>query len=279
MIHKLISLFAKKEKRKYAILGYSTINIGDDIQSLVVSKHITVSYIINRDDYNLVYDINGNRCKLKEPVYLIMNGWFMHNKNWRHGNKNLTFPIENELIQPIYISTCLSADVKELYNQKCLDHYKKFSPILARDNTTCSKLRELGVEADFFGCMTQTLLPEQIEELSAEFSSVKNKTIFVDCKRHFINHRSQNKIFIKHYDLNLEKLNPKERLQKAETLLGIYKSAAKIYTSRLHAFLPCRAMGLNVEYVGNINYRVKDLISYKPDRELMLKTFYNFIQK
>lgn len=31
----------------------------------------------------------------------------------------------------------------------------------------------------------------------------------------------------------------------------------KIYSHRLHAFLPCRAMGLDAEYVGDLNYRVE----------------------
>ena len=96
------SNFFKKNNKKYAILGCSTINIGDDIQSLVTSKHVSISYIINRDDYNIIYDTNGNLCELKEEVNLIMNGWFMHNKNWRKANENLNFPIKNELIKPLY---------------------------------------------------------------------------------------------------------------------------------------------------------------------------------
>ena len=82
---------------KYAILGYSTINIGDDIQSLVTSTLLEISYIINRDNYDDIYNYNtGAKIdKLLEPVYLIMNGWFMHNMNWKTGNNNIKFPIKN----------------------------------------------------------------------------------------------------------------------------------------------------------------------------------------
>lgn len=54
-----------------------------------------------------------------------MNGWFMHNSNWKTGNDNIKFPIENDNIIPIYISTCLSKDVPLLYKNECIEHYKK----------------------------------------------------------------------------------------------------------------------------------------------------------
>ena len=41
---------------KYAILGYDTINIGDDIQSFVTSTLLDISYIILRDNYDIIYD-------------------------------------------------------------------------------------------------------------------------------------------------------------------------------------------------------------------------------
>ena len=79
---------------KYAILGYTTINIGDDIQSFIASKLVEISYIIMRDNYEEVYDISGNRCILEEHVFLIMNGWFMHNSDWTTGEGNIKFPIK-----------------------------------------------------------------------------------------------------------------------------------------------------------------------------------------
>ena len=40
--------------KKYAILGYNTINIGDDIQSFVTSTYLDISYIVNRDEYDII---------------------------------------------------------------------------------------------------------------------------------------------------------------------------------------------------------------------------------
>ena len=113
--------------KKYAILGYNTINIGDDIQSFVTSTLLDISYIVIRDDYDIIYNYNTGELitNLEEKIYLIMNGWFMHNSNWRTGNNNIKFPIKNNNIIPIYISTCLSKDVPLLYKKECIEHYKK----------------------------------------------------------------------------------------------------------------------------------------------------------
>ena len=34
--------------------------------------------------------------KLEEKIYLIMNGWFMHNSDWKTGNTNIKFPIKSK---------------------------------------------------------------------------------------------------------------------------------------------------------------------------------------
>ena len=48
---------------------------------------------------------------------------------------------------------------------------------------------------------------------------------------------------------------------------------------KAHAFLPCRAMGLNVVYVGDLNYRVSDLIKINPDKSELKKQFLQCIEK
>ena len=74
-------------------------------------------------------------------------------------------------------------------------------------------------------------------------------------------------------------MTPKQRIDYAVDLLSKYKYAKKIYSSRLHAFLPCRAMGLNVAYVGDLNYRVNDLIEINPDKSELKKQFLQYLEK
>ena len=73
-------------------------------------------------------------------------------------------------------------------------------------------------------------------------------------------------------------MNPKQRIDYARNMLSKYKYAKKIYSSRLHAFLPCRAMGIDVEYVGHDNYRVKDLVTSTPDKKKLEDKFFEHVK-
>ncbi len=259
---------------KYAVLGYNTINIGDDIQSFVASTLVDVSYIVMRDDYEKVYDFSGRRCNLEEPIKLIMNGWFMHNPDWKTGNDQIKFPIHNSLITPVFVSTCLSKDVPNLYSASCLDFYKTFGPVLCRDSATLRKLEAEGVAAEFFGCLTQLLEVESVPVNPAHQKKYSESTIYIDCPKAFRKRRWGQKTFsFQHYSKDLASLNPRERIRRAGDRLSAYRYAKKIYTGRLHAFLPCRAMGLDVEYVGDLNYRVQDLVNVSPQKSRLRERF------
>jgi hypothetical protein len=265
---------------KYAVLGYNTINIGDDIQSFVTSTLLHISYIVNRDDYDKIYDYDtGNLIdKLDENIYLIMNGWFMHNSNWKTGNNNIKFPIKNNKIIPIYISCCLSKDVPLLYTQECIDNYNKYSPILCRDITTFNLLQNKEVNVEYFGCVTQLLDIINIPNNNVYKELYQNSNIYIDCPNQWKQRNlNETNYYFEHYINELIDMNPKERINYAIDLLSKYKYANKIYSHRLHAFLPCRAMDLDVIYVGDLNYRVKDLVNNNPDKTKLKYLFYKYI--
>lgn len=267
--------------KKYAILGYNTINIGDDIQSFVTSTLLDISYIVNRDDYDLIYNYNTGELitNLEEKIYLIMNGWFMHNSNWETGNNNIKFPIKNNNIIPIYISTCLSKDVPLLYKKECIENYKKNSPILCRDKTTLNLLKNKGVDANLYGCLTQLLDIKNIPDNNSYEEKYKDSIIYIDCPNKWKKrNKNEKNYYFEHYIHEIMNMNPKQRINYAEDLLTKYKYARKIYSHRLHAFLPCRAMGLDVEYVGDLNYRVVDLVSTNPDKLKLNQKFLNYIE-
>ena len=265
---------------KYAILGYNTINIGDDIQSLITSTLLPVSYIIMRDDYDKIYDYNTGELvtHLDEKVHLIMNGWFMHNSDWRTGNNNIKFPIRHDKIVPIYISCCLSKDVPLLYTQECIDDYNKHSPILCRDETSLKLLKDRGVNVEYFGCATQLLDISHIPDNNEHKEKYENSVIYIDCPEDWKQRNPhETNYYFKHYIDEIMNMNPKKRIEYSRDLLSKYKYAKKIYSHRLHAFLPCRAMGLNVEYVGDLNYRVKDLVSDNPDKNILREKFLSYV--
>ena len=263
---------------KYAILGYSTINIGDDIQSYITTTLVEINYIIMRDDYEKVYDFEGKKVELNEKVKLIMNGWFMHNPDWKTGNNNIKFPIKNKNIIPVYISTCLSKDVPLLYTDECIKEYKKYQPVLCRDKTTLEKLKQKGVEVEFYGCLTQLLDISKLPENEEYRNKYQNSIIYIDCPKEYSKKNKKEKtFFFEHYIKDIVNKNPRERIDYAKDLLTKYKYAKKIYTHRLHAFLPCRAMGLDVIYTGDMNYRVKDLVTTNPDKENLKNKFFKSI--
>ena len=269
--------------KKYAILGHTTKNIGDDIQSFVTSTLLDISYIVLRDNYEMIYDYNTGKLvtNLEETIYLIMNGWFMNNSlPGTDCRDNIKFPIKNNKIIPVYISTCLSIEVPKLYTDECIKHYKEHSPILCRDRTTFKLLKEHGVDVEFYGCLTQLLDIKNIPDNNIYEKEYKNSIIYIDCPKEWNKRQKREKnYYFKHNINELLTMNPRQRINYALDLLSKYKYAKKIYSSRLHAFLPCRAMGLNVEYVGGSNYRVNDLIEINPDKSELKKQFLQYLEK
>lgn len=133
-------------------------------------------------------------------------------------------------------------------------------------------LKSHGVSSSFFGCITQTACLTKLKNLK-DYSMFEGKTIFVDCASYTKIVKAEDPIFLTHEDPSVEHLSPKKRLEIANNRLCMYTYAKKIYTSRLHCFLPCRAMGIDVSYVGDNNYRVSDLINNSPDKEMLLNKF------
>lgn len=277
---------------KYAILGYDTINIGDDIQSFVTSTLLEIDYIILRDNYFIIYDFktgkNINLQEINEKVYLIMNGWFMLcEDHWPIGKDEgkIKFPILNDNIIPIFISTCLSKDVKFLENKECIEYYKKHEPFFSRDLSTIQMLQKNNVKCEFFGCLTQLLDIKNVPDNELYKNKYKDSIIFVDCDKNKIKNinddleKTNNIHYFNHYINDLINQSPIERINNSKDLLSKYKYAKKIYTTRLHCYLPCKAMGLDVEYLGSECYRTIDLIKNNCDKEILLKKFYDIIKE
>lgn len=204
----------------------------------------------------------------------------MHNPDWKTGNNNIKFPIKNNKIIPIYISTCLSKDVPLLFTNECIEHYKKYPPIMCRDKSTFNILQNKNVNVVLFGCLTQLLDINNIPDNQDYKEKYENSIIYIDCPEKWVKRDTKEKnYYFKHYINELLTMSVKDRIDYAKDLLSKYKYAKKIYSSRLHGFLPCRAMGIDVEYVGDLNYRAIDLVDTVPDKSILMKTFLDYIEK
>lgn len=218
-------------KKKYAVMSYSTNNIGDDIQTLAAinflkKKGITEYIFIDREK---LCDYNG------EHVILIMNGWFMHNIN--------KFP-PSDKITPIFISVHIN---KEPLISNNINYFKKYEPIGCRDTDTVNLFKKYSIDAYFTGCLT--LLFDNFKEKTEKKYLVD---VFIDGKQipkidfDITNYKDYQ--IIKHNVVKTD-TSLKKRLIDAEKLLNKYRKAKEVVTTRLHCILPCRAFNTNAIFI------------------------------
>ena len=216
--------------KKYAVMWASTVNIGDDIQTLAAinflkKKGITEYSFIDREKLS---DYDG------EHVTLIMNGWYMHNIN--------KFP-PCDKITPVFISVHIN---NEFLIRNNINYFKKYEPIGCCDEATVKLFKKYSIDAYFTGCLT--LL----------FDDVKEKTggkylVDVNTKCNYIPNiefdtLKYNDFQIIEHDIN-SNINIIDRLTMSEDLLNKYRKAEKVITTRLHCILPCRAFNTDAVFI------------------------------
>jgi hypothetical protein len=208
----------------YAVMWASTVNIGDDIQTLAAINFLKKKGIT---EYNFI-----DREKLSDydglPVKLVMNGWYMHNIN--------KFP-PSDKITPIFISVYIS---NELIISNNVNYFKKYEPIGCRDEATVILFKKYGIDSYFTGCLT-LLFDEVKEKIGGKY------LVDVNTKCNYIPNIEINTSKFKDYQIiehdissNI-KYNIQKRLTIAENLLNKYLNAELVITTRLHCILPCRA--------------------------------------
>jgi hypothetical protein len=214
----------------YAVMSASTVNIGDDIQTLAAinflkKKGITEYTFIDREKLS---DYNG------KPVTMIMNGWYMNNI--------YKFPPSNK-IKPIFISVHINTP--ELIERN-ISYFKKHEPIGCRDEATVKLFKKHGIKAYFTGCLT--LLFDDVNE-----KTEKKYLVDVNTKCEYIPNiefdtSKYNDYESIEHDININ-MKLKDRLTMAENLLNKYRTAEKVITTRLNCILPCRAFNTNSIFI------------------------------
>lgn len=235
---------------KFGLLVFeNTENIGDDIQSYAAIQFLPqIDYFIDRENMNTFQTQNN------EPIAVIMNGWFMHNK-WN-------FP-PSEAIYPNLISMHITNNKVRYFDPVILefldgiggDYLRTFSPVGARDTHTLSILNKKNIPAYFSGCLTLTLPKQKI---------IKNQRKYIclvdlnsDVEKKIIEHLKNMNIDIKILTMNRDRTktnwaeNYTDKKIEIEKLLTVYQNAECVITSRLHVSLPCLAMETPVLTIFN----------------------------
>jgi hypothetical protein len=217
---------------KYAVLCYSTKNIGDDMQSFAASQYISGKpALLYRDrlDSPLLY---LNRYK---PI---MNGWFMSRpKHWP--------PVST--IDPLIISFHISpwkGRSDRMLEGRGLEYFKHQAArrgVGARDLHALRLFHDAGIDAYYSGCLTMTIKPPA--------DAVRTEDLYVvdvsDPVLAKIRERTKAPVHVMSHNIS-KSMTQAQRRGLVEKLWRSYASARAVVTSRIHVAFPCLAMGTPV---------------------------------
>jgi lipopolysaccharide biosynthesis glycosyltransferase len=245
---------------------HATTNIGDYVQTLAFLSNLARFQSVRYDDSELgrkleelktriapekrlmkrtakIRPIPVNRDfsswdSIPETTWMFAYGWYMHPVF----ETMFDFPF-HESIRPIFIS--FHVNNREMLSDKAIDYLRKYQPIGCRDWTTVYLLREKGVQAFFSGCVTTTI--GQI--FTDDVPHAGDDTIaLVDYSVKDDEFSGLNAVPYTQAEDGVREMKLVDALDAATKLLNGYRRYQKIATSRLHCYLPCTSIGLDVEF-------------------------------
>jgi lipopolysaccharide biosynthesis glycosyltransferase len=172
-----------------------------------------------------------------DNTWLVCNGWFMHT-NYR-GEMDFPFPAS---VNPIFLS--FHVNNPDVLTPEVAENLKQYEPIGCRDWTTVYRLHDFGVKAFFSGCLTTTVgqvLPSADSQGKKRVAIVETQYNVEKLRGWEIEDFCQVGDYVRDFSLV-------EGIKDAKDMLELYAPFSKVITSRLHCYLPCRSMGLPVEF-------------------------------
>jgi hypothetical protein len=163
-------------------------------------------------------------------VWALIYGWQYH----RSFLASAPLPAPDN-IEPIVISFHLAQPGP--IERGLLDWLRRFEPIGCRDWNTVGWLLNQGVEAFFSGCVTLTLPSSPTAGRHGRYA--------VDIPAQQQPHDMS---AMSHAEESLRLASLEQALRRCRERLALYAGAEAVITSRLHCYLPCRAIGTPVEF-------------------------------
>ena len=216
-------------------------NLGDDIQSLAVSR--------------LLPRVNGHVCRealnsVDTNCIVPMNGFFMNTNNWP----------PSPFVRPVFFAFHVRPEaVDTVFSTEGIAYLKRWQPIGCRDVGTLELMRRHGVEGYYSRCVTLTLPRRDGNPVDGEVFLVGVS----DAARHALP-RSLRKqaIVVDQAKVRLPITRTSLKLALAQELLDVYRQRARlVITSKIHCAMPCIAMGIPVVFLYDSakrdDYRVK----------------------
>jgi hypothetical protein len=257
----------------FAIMDYghpgrsrASANIGDHVQSLAslghLVRHQDLSFHGPQDLVDLLEQLHGRvrpeiqrtgiSCdvdvitvdrdasmykEVPPDTYMLAFGWFMHAIfELRYG-----FPFHRNL-RPIFLS--FHCNKRNLLTPEAKDYLRECGPIGCRDWTTVDILLSVGVPAFFSGCMTTTV--SNVFPDLAERPGTNAPVAYVDVPPESV---PSGGVTYKHSDDKVRFRSFATNVYNAMELLETYRRKhSAMVTSRLHAWLPGRSIGIAVDF-------------------------------
>ncbi len=222
-------------EESFGYISYSTVNIGDDIQTIAVKRFLPENAVAV--DREFISEFAHDSI-----VKTVVSGWFMHHKGGDLWDLLIPPPERSwppsPAIDPFFISIHFTGTLlSTVFSEDNIEYLKKHSPIGARDLFTFNELQKRGIPSYFSGCLTLTLENNcqerndliylvELDEETIEF--IKSKT-------------SSPVVVLTHGMPLLQLLSKEHRLKYAEHFLNLYRRCKCVVTTRLHAAMPCLA--------------------------------------
>lgn len=227
---------------KFGLIVYkNSPNLGDDIQSYAVRKLLPqVDYYIEREALDTFLP------ETLEKVAVIVSGWYLYSHlNWPPSL--FIAPLVTSIHFDTYYSCCLDSNILKNF---ILDGYggewlKSNGPIGCRDGDTKKMLDDFDIPNYFSGCATLTL--PRFDNVAAT-----DKIIAVDISEKALEAlKEKTSLPIETYThyIELSEYGYDTRFDMVEERLKAYQSARLVITTRLHAALPCLALGVPVLFI------------------------------
>ena len=224
------------------IFVHVTSNLGDDIQTVaaaeVLLKFTQKPCLLFRDRLRDYED--------SEPTVVLFNGWFAHLSTipplgeWPPPDNLLAIPVS------VHLSQNLRSRLST--HQADVAWFKEREPIGTRDWGTWEAMTSAGIDAFFTGCLTTTFQRRGRgnDNLSHPYA------MSVDFDRESLPVEKVGDVKLQWYNMTHTLMeenifqNHQTRLQRAQQYITHLSMANLVWTTRLHAYLPSRAMGVPV---------------------------------
>jgi Polysaccharide pyruvyl transferase len=222
---------------RFGLLAYPGIaNLGDTIQTLAARRYLPqVDHLIERERID--------RDPGPGPLRTILNGWFMHDP--RHWPPHPG--IEPLLVSMHFVAPGISrlrrwakSPQHRMLSGAGGDYLRRWGPVGARDSATLAALTAYDIPAYHSGCLTLTLerppVARSDEVIACDLPAAALARLIT---------LTQRPVVAVTHDGG-KRLSHAEATQAAQALLERYAAAAAVVTTRIHAALPCLALGTPV---------------------------------